>query len=123
MRAGWTTADGLFTLEDVECLAACTEAPAIQVNYRYRYRVTADDFDTLVATSGGRLGEEVPPFGTLARVRQRTTDSWAGAGAGRGKHRWTPDEEANHIAGRASAEAQRRRRSRRLGAADGRGCR
>lgn len=27
-----TTADGLFTLEEVECLAACGTAPAIQVN-------------------------------------------------------------------------------------------
>src|SRR3954469_25518287 len=36
IRPGGTTADGLFTLEDVECIAACTEAPAIQVNYRYR---------------------------------------------------------------------------------------
>ena len=26
-RPGSTTADGLFTLEDVECIAACTEAP------------------------------------------------------------------------------------------------
>ena len=27
IRAGNTTADGLFTVEDVECIAACTEAP------------------------------------------------------------------------------------------------
>ena len=33
-------ADGLFTLEHAECQAACTEAPCLQVNYRYRYRVT-----------------------------------------------------------------------------------
>ena len=40
VKAGGTTADGLFTLEDVECIAACTEAPCLQVNYRYRYQVT-----------------------------------------------------------------------------------
>ena len=40
IKAGGTTADGLFTLEDVECIAACTEAPALQVNYRFRYKVT-----------------------------------------------------------------------------------
>ena len=40
VKAGGTTDDGLFTLEDVECIAACTEAPALQVNYRYRYKVT-----------------------------------------------------------------------------------
>jgi NADH-quinone oxidoreductase subunit E len=82
VTAGGTTADGLFTLEDVECIAACTEAPALQVNYRYRHKVTDDDFDQLVdALSAGRLDAEVPPHGTLARVRQRTTDRWANTGA------------------------------------------
>ena len=82
ITSGGTTADGLFTLEDVECIAACTEAPALQVNYRYRYKVTDDDFDQLVDDlSAGRLDAEVPPHGTLARVRQRTTDRWANTGA------------------------------------------
>jgi NADH-quinone oxidoreductase subunit E len=81
VTSGGTTADGLFTLEDVECIAACTEAPALQVNYRYRYKVTDDDFDQLVDDlSAGRLDAEVPPHGTLARVRQRTTDRWANTG-------------------------------------------
>jgi NADH-quinone oxidoreductase subunit E len=81
IRAGSTTDDGVFTLEDVECIAACTEAPALQVNYRYRYKVTNDDFDTLVDDlADGRIDDEIPPFGTLARVRQRTTDRWSGAG-------------------------------------------
>ncbi len=49
IRAGGTTDDGLFTLEDVECIAACTEAPCLQVNYRYGYRLSNDDFDRIVA--------------------------------------------------------------------------
>jgi NADH-quinone oxidoreductase subunit E len=82
VRAGSTTDDGVFTLEDVECIAACTEAPALQVNYRFRYRVTNDEFDTLLdELSDGRLDDEIPPFGTLARVRQRTTERWARTGA------------------------------------------
>ena len=82
VKAGGTTADGLFTLEDVECIAACTEAPALQVNYRYRYKVTAGDFDRLVDDlANGRLDHEVPQHGALARVRQRTTDRWADTGA------------------------------------------
>ena len=29
------TADGMFSLEEVECIGACTGAPAVQVNYDY----------------------------------------------------------------------------------------
>jgi len=82
IKAGSTTDDGRFTLEDVECIAACTEAPAVQVNYRYRNRVTPQAFDLLVDDlSAGKLSEEVPPHGTLARVRQRTTSGWSGLAA------------------------------------------
>jgi NADH-quinone oxidoreductase subunit E len=81
IHAGQTTPDGLVTLEDVECIAACTEAPALQVNYRYRYRVTEADADRLVDDlRSGRLDAEIPPHGVLARVRQRTTERWAGTG-------------------------------------------
>jgi NADH-quinone oxidoreductase subunit E len=82
VKAGGTTVDGLVTLEDVECIAACTEAPALQVNYRYRHRVTNESFDRLVDDlRDGRLDEEIPPHGTLARVRQHVdADRWAGTG-------------------------------------------
>ena len=81
IKAGNTTPDGLFTVEDVECIAACTEAPCLQVNYRYRHRITNDEFDQLVDDlRGGRLDDEVPPHGTLARVRQSIpADRRAGA--------------------------------------------
>jgi len=70
ITSGSTTADGLFTLEDVECIAACTEAPACQVNYRYQHQVTTEDFDRLIADlrAGGR--PEIPAHGTLGAVRQ-----------------------------------------------------
>lgn len=81
IKSGSTTEDGMFTVEDVECIAACTEAPALQVNYRYRYKVTDADFDALVDDlRAGRLDGEVPPHGTLARVRQTTPDNWADTG-------------------------------------------
>jgi NADH-quinone oxidoreductase subunit E len=71
IRAGGTTPDGLITLEHAECQAACTEAPTLQVNYRHRYRVNAADFDQLVADlRAGNLVDEIPPHGTVARVRQ-----------------------------------------------------
>jgi NADH-quinone oxidoreductase subunit E len=81
IKAGSTTPDGMFTLEDVECIAACTEAPALQVNYRYRYRVTPEQLDALLDDlRAGNLNDEIPPHGTLARVRQRTTERWANTG-------------------------------------------
>jgi len=63
--------------------STCTEAPCLQVNYRYRYKVTAADFDRLVADlRAGRLNNEVPPHGVLARVRQHVRpERWAGTGA------------------------------------------
>ena len=81
ITAGATTDDGMFTIEDVECIAACTEAPALQVNYRYRYRVTHAEFDRLVdELAAGRLEAEFPPHGTLARVRQTPSPNWADTG-------------------------------------------
>ena len=72
IRAGSTTADGTFTLEDVECIAACTEAPCLQVNYRYFHKVTPDQADALLDDlRNGRRAHEVPKHGTLARVRQQ----------------------------------------------------
>lgn len=71
VRLGGTTSDGLFTLERAECQAACTEAPCLQVNYRYRLRVTAADFNGLIADlRSGSLNDEIPAHGTLAQVRQ-----------------------------------------------------
>lgn len=71
VRAGGTTADGMFTLEDVECIAACTEAPAVQVNYRYFQQLTPEDLTRLIADlRSGALADVVPPHGTLGKVRQ-----------------------------------------------------
>jgi len=36
------TADGLFSLEEVECIGACCWAPAIQVNYDFHDDLTPD---------------------------------------------------------------------------------
>jgi NADH-quinone oxidoreductase subunit E len=69
VRSGGTTDDGLFTLEDKECLAACGGAPCVQLNYRYFERVTPDGFDALIADArAGVLGELVPSHGTTNRV-------------------------------------------------------
>ena len=71
IHMGGTTSDGMFTLERAECQAACTEAPCLQVNYRYRFRVTPQNFDDLVnQLSSGQLTDEIPQHGTLAVTRQ-----------------------------------------------------
>jgi NADH-quinone oxidoreductase subunit E len=71
VKHGGTTSDGTFTLEGYECIAACTEAPCLQVNYRYFHRVSNSDFDALVDDlRTGRRSEEIPNHGTLARIRQ-----------------------------------------------------
>src|SRR6202165_3933101 len=43
-----TTADGVFSLEEVECIGACTGAPAMQVNYDFYENVTALRFDRII---------------------------------------------------------------------------
>ena len=43
-----TTADGMFTYEEVECLAACDRAPCLQHNLEFVYDVTPAGFDALL---------------------------------------------------------------------------
>ncbi len=68
---GGTSEDGLFTLEETECLADCNIAPVVQVNHRYVRTTTPEAFDGLVADlRAGRLDHDVPAHGTLIRVRR-----------------------------------------------------
>ncbi|MDH4152964.1 MAG: NAD(P)H-dependent oxidoreductase subunit E [Nitrospira sp.] len=46
---GESTADGLFTLSAVECLAACGTGPMMQINEDYYERVTEDKLDHILA--------------------------------------------------------------------------
>jgi NADH-quinone oxidoreductase subunit F len=43
-----TTSDGIFSLEEVECIGACTGAPAMQVNYDFYENLTPLKFDRLI---------------------------------------------------------------------------
>jgi NADH-quinone oxidoreductase subunit E len=42
------TADGQISLEEVECIGACSWAPAIQVNYDFHHFVTHEKLDRLL---------------------------------------------------------------------------
>jgi NADH-quinone oxidoreductase E subunit len=70
---GGTTEDGMFTLEDAECLALCGNAPCVTVNWRFFGDMDPDGFDELVDDlRAGHLDDEVPPHGTLSRVDRAT---------------------------------------------------
>jgi NADH-quinone oxidoreductase subunit E len=43
-----TTADGLFSLEEVECIGACSWAPAAQVNYDFHENLTNAKMDQVL---------------------------------------------------------------------------
>ena len=43
------TPDGLFSLEEVECIGACCWAPAIQVNYDFHDELTEEQVDAILA--------------------------------------------------------------------------
>src|SRR6202451_3770980 len=43
-----TTPDKLFSLEEVECIGACSWAPAVQVNYDFHENLTPDAMDKVL---------------------------------------------------------------------------
>ena len=52
------TADGVFSLEEVECIGACCWAPAIQVNYDFHDELTPEHVPGILDSYRGRT--EVP---------------------------------------------------------------
>ncbi len=42
------TSDGVFSLEEVECIGACSWAPAIQVNYDFHENLTPEKVDEVI---------------------------------------------------------------------------
>jgi NADH-quinone oxidoreductase subunit E len=51
VRPGQTTADGRFTLSEVECLGSCGTAPVVMVNEAYHENLSIEKLDELL----GRL--------------------------------------------------------------------
>src|SRR5919202_577453 len=63
---GGTTQDGMFTVEDVECIAYCGGAPCLAVNWRFFGPLTHDDFHPLGGEPrAGRAAPAGPPPRTL----------------------------------------------------------
>ena len=86
MKKGHTTADGLWTLTEVECLGACANAPMVQINDDNYEDLTADSMATILdALEGGkhpRIGPQIdrqtsaPEGGpsTLKKMAERNYD-------------------------------------------------
>jgi NADH-quinone oxidoreductase subunit E len=51
---GQVSADGLFSVEEVECLGACEYAPMMRYEHAYHYDLTAEKLDQLIEAA--RLG-------------------------------------------------------------------
>jgi NADH-quinone oxidoreductase subunit E len=96
VNAGGTTADGVITLEESECLADCDRTPCVQVNHRFVGAQTPESFDALVAElRSGARADDIPSHGTLNRVH-RTVGLQA-----------DPGQVASERAAMAEAQAQR----------------
>jgi NADH-quinone oxidoreductase subunit E len=52
------TPDGMFSLEEVECIGACCWAPAIQVNYEYHEELSPAHVSGILAGYRGRAKAE-----------------------------------------------------------------
>jgi NADH-quinone oxidoreductase subunit E len=53
------TPDGLFSLEEVECIGACCWAPAVQVNYDFHDDLTPAKLDAVLADYAAGHGKDV----------------------------------------------------------------
>jgi NADH-quinone oxidoreductase subunit E len=77
------TADGLFTLEEVECLGACDAAPVVQINYCNYDKVTEERLVKMIEElRAGNVPE--PPRGPKPADHQSTSRILAGLGDERG---------------------------------------
>ena len=86
LKKGQTTADGLFTLTEVECLGACANAPMVQINDDNYEDLTEDSMgailDALAAGKAPKPGPQVerqascPEGGptTLKKMAERNYD-------------------------------------------------
>lgn len=59
IRVGQTTADGMFTLKTVECLASCGTAPMMQIGETYHENLTLEKVDTIIDQCRNTVAEPV----------------------------------------------------------------
>ena len=86
IRNSETTADGRFTLSQVECLGACANAPVVQINDELYEDLTCEDMESLLAklkkgetpkagSQRGRRGAEPAELQETASTHPSKTDA------------------------------------------------
>lgn len=84
-KPGHTSRDGKFTLRKAECLAACGQAPMVQINDEFHENLTLEKLDRIIAEVAQRTqvrGGSVPPPRALeprAGARERDVEARAGS--------------------------------------------
>ena len=77
MKQGHTTADGLFTLTEVECMGNCSSAPMVQINDDNYEDLTPERLnhvlDVLAAGKQPKTGTQDPARHTVEPVDGPTT--------------------------------------------------
>ena len=63
--SGETTADGMFTLVEVECLGACVNAPMVQINDDYYEDLTPERMGEMIDTL--KSGQAIPVGSQIGR--------------------------------------------------------
>ena len=69
IKADQTTADGMFTLQRVKCLADCDRAPVVQANLEYFRNMTPEKVDAMLTELRQRAasGEQLSISGRFAQ--------------------------------------------------------
>lgn len=67
---GETTDDGLFTLQEVECLGSCGSGPMMQCNFKYYENLTLERIDELL----DELSEKRPELDAKPLILDRPSD-------------------------------------------------
>jgi NADH:ubiquinone oxidoreductase subunit E len=70
-----TTDDGLFSYEEVECLASCDRAPCMQVNLRFKYDLTPKMVDDMLFAIRAGTYDVKPRPQTKAPARSWKVDA------------------------------------------------
>ncbi|MGA2393256.1 MAG: NAD(P)H-dependent oxidoreductase subunit E [Candidatus Lustribacter sp.] len=86
-----TTDDGLFSYEEVECLAACDRAPCMQVNLRFKYDLTPKMVDDMLAAMRTGTYDVKPRPQTKAPARSWKVEAESGRKSAGGTGVSNPD--------------------------------